>query len=37
MIKYDSDTEDLKRMMAAVGGGSDPEEGDECNGASGVP
>ena len=30
MIKYDSDTEDLKRMMAAVGGGSDPEEGDEA-------
>ena len=27
MIEYDPDAEELERMMAAVGGGSNPEEG----------
>ena len=28
MIEYDSDAEELERMMAVVNGGSNPEEGD---------
>ena len=28
MIEYDSDAEELERMMTTVGGGSNPEEGD---------
>ena len=30
MIKYDSDAEELEKMIAAVGGGSNPEEGDRA-------
>ena len=30
MNEYDSGAEELERMMAAVGGGSNPEEGDRA-------
>ena len=44
MIEYDSDAEELERMMVVVGTSSNPEEEDnrakspsQCNGAVGVP
>ena len=30
MIEYDSNAEELERMIAVVGGGSNPDEGDRA-------